>query len=185
MRWSAALAGVTLCWFCPLVRADDRPWLQQWAERTPLPRRPVEHTAGRAGYPLSVSCLARPSVTGCDQAGYIGGASICNNNLLARGPGAATGPVATGVFGTDYAGVRRNLGRLFLAPSDDPARGHPAYLSYRAEGPRVPDPLAVRPFRNAVLAKREAEEGHGEHGGQSGHGGGHAPEGGEPKGGGH
>ncbi len=147
----------------------------------------------RAGYPQSVSCLAKPSVTRFDQAGYVGGASLCNNNLLARGPGSATGPVLAGTFATDYAGVRTNLGRLFLAPSTDPSHGHPIYLSYRAEGPRVPDPLALRPFRTAVLAKREADEerrhgaeGHGEgaHGGEGGEGG-HPPEGGEGKGGGH
>jgi hypothetical protein len=91
----------------------------------------------------------------------------------------------------DYTGVRAHLGRVFLAPSTDPSQGPPIYLGYVAEGRRVTDIFALRPFRKAVLEKREdaeerehGAEGHGGGGhGEGGHGaeGGHAPEGGEMK----
>ena len=153
--------------------------------RTPYPRLPIDHSAERAGYPLTVSKLAAPSVTRFDNVGYIGGASLKNNNLCARGPGSAVGPVYDGTFATDYGGVRAHLGRVFLAPSSDVTVGRPIYLGYVAEGRRVPDVFALRPFRKAVLEKREdaeerrhEKEGHGEEGG-------HGPEGGEGKEGGH
>jgi hypothetical protein len=97
-----------------------------------------------------------------------------NNNLCARGPGSATGPIRDGTFATDYTGLRAHLGRVFLAPSTDPGAGRPLYLSYSAEGRRVPDVFALRPFRKAVLEKREAVEEmkHGTEGG-AGQGGGH------------
>jgi hypothetical protein len=185
MRRSITLAGFALLSLSPIACCGDHSRLDHFVQRAPLPKLPQEHSAERAGYPQSVSSWAQPSVTQHDYAGYVGGGSIRNNNLHARGPGSATGPLTDGTFATDYAGVRANLGRLFLAPSDDPSCGRPIYLAYRAEGPRVPDPLALRPFRNAVLAAREAAE----HGGECGHGegghgeGGHAPEGGEGKGG--
>jgi hypothetical protein len=186
MRWSNALVGLSMLCLSSVARGDDRPWLERFVSRTPYPHHPPEHTMERAGYPLSVSRCARASITQCDYAGYVGGASLCNNNLCARGPGSATGPLTDGTYATDYAGVRANLGRLFLAPSTDPSSGRPIYLQYRAEGPRVPDPLALRPLRNAVLAAREAKEervhggehGGGEHGGENGP----APETGEGKG---
>src|SRR5712691_2202742 len=117
MRRSLLLAPLVLLSLSPLARADDRPWLQRCAERTPMPRTPVEHSAERAGYPLTVSRVAQPSVTRFDYGGYVGGASLRGNDLRARGPGSATGPRADGTYATDYAGVRANLGRLFLAPS--------------------------------------------------------------------
>ena len=177
MRRSLLLAVVALS--APLARADDRPWLQRCAERTPCPRTPVEHSAARAGFPQSVHSHAVPSVTRFDYGGYIGGGSIRCNDLHARGPYSATGPLKDGTYGTDYAGVRNNLGRLFLAPSEDPSLGRPIYLGYVAEGRRVPDVFALRPFRNAVLAKREAAEEHRGHGLLGGHGAGHC----EPAGG--
>jgi hypothetical protein len=187
MRWFVALAGLALFSHFPDAPAGDHPWLDRFVQRAPCPRNPPEHSMERAGYPQSVKSHAVPSVTRYDHAGYIGGASVCNNCLRARGPGSATGPVTTGTFGTDYGGVHAHLGRVFLAPSYDPSCGHPIYLSYRAEGPRVPDPLALRPFRNAVLAAHEATGcGHAEGGHcEGGHGGeaGHALEGGEGKGG--
>ncbi len=179
MRRSLPLAGFVLLSLPALACADDRPLLQRIAERTPAPRTPVEHTAQRAGFPLSVHNHAVPSVTRFDYGGYIGGATVKNNNLFARGPGSATGPVQDGVFGTDYAGVRSNLGRLFLAPSDDPSRGRDFARGYSPEGPRVTDVFALRPFRKAVLETRadrekrtHAAEGHGKDGGE-GKGGGH------------
>jgi hypothetical protein len=180
MRRSLALTGLVLV-SLPLVGgADDRPLLQRIAERTPMPRMTIEHSAERAGYPLGVSRLSTPSVTRFDNGGYVGGASLRNNNLLARGPGSAIGPVYDGTYATDYTGLRAHLGRVFLAPSDDPSRGRPIYLAYRAEGHRIPDPFALRPLRKAVLEAREDREEmkHGKEGG-------HAPEGAGKEGGGH
>ncbi|QJW93046.1 hypothetical protein [Frigoriglobus tundricola] len=187
MRCLIALVGLAFACALPTGRADDRPWLQRIAERTPLPRRPVEHSAARAGYPQSVSQMAIPGVTRYDNGGYIGGGSIRNNSLVARGPGSATGPVYDGTFGTDYSGVRLHLGRVFLAPSADPSHGRPIYLAYRAEGHRLPDPFAIRPLRKAVLEAREDREErlHGKEGGGHGSEGGHGAEAGAGKEGGH
>ena len=183
-----ALAGVTSFALCASSRADDRPLLQRIAERAPVPRVNIEHSAERAGYPLNVKRHAVPSVTRFDQGGYVGGGSLRNNSLIARGPGSAVGPTQDGTYGTDFGGFRAHLGRVFLASSDS-SYGHPAYLSYRTDGPRIVDVFAIRPLRNGILAKREAAEemhhGKEEHG-AGGHGAeGHAPEGGEKKGGGH
>jgi len=184
MRRSFALAGVALLSLPFFTSAGDHPWLDRFAQRTPYPHRPIEHSAERAGTPLTVSRFAAPSTTRFDNGGYIGGASIKNNNLCARGPGSAIGPVYDGTFGTDYTGVRQHMGRVFLAPSDDPSLGRPAYLAYVSEGRRVPDVFALRPFRKAVLEKREeAEEREHGHGKEGGHGdGGHGADGGEGKG---
>jgi hypothetical protein len=182
MRRLLVLAGfVCVCVSLP-THADDRPFLQRIAERTPPAIWPREHSAERAGYSQSVSRIAIPGVTRFDNGGYVGGASLRNNNLLARGPGSATGPITDGTFATDYTGVRANLGRVFLASSDDPSRGNPIYLAYRAEGHRVPDVFALRPFRKAFLEAREGgEEKHGGEEGAHGEEGGHGPENGEKK----
>ena len=176
MRRPLALAGLVLV-SLSAARADDRPFLQRCAERTPLPRTPVEHTAERAGYPLGVSRMAQPTYGRYDHGGYLGGASLRNNNLLARGPGSAVGPVYDGTYGTDYTGFREHLGRVFLAPSADPSLGRPIYLAYSPEGRRLTDVFALRPLRKAVLEKREDAEER-QHGKEGGHGdAGHAPEG--------
>ena len=162
--------------------------LDRFVQRTPLPRQPVPHTDARAGHPLSVSRLAEPSMTCHDYGGYVGGGSLKNNTLHARGPGSATGPLVCGTYGTDYGGVHGHLGRVFLAPSDDPSRGYPISWNYRAEGPRVTDVLALRPFRKAVLElhedAHERKYGHEEHahGEPEEHGAGHAEGGHEPEG---
>lgn len=186
MRRSAALAGFALLSFAvPVARADDVSYtrLERWAMRAPLPRVPPEHSAARAGNPLSVKPHAVPSVTRFDHGGYVGGARVCGNNLCASGPGSATGPIYDGTFATDFGGFRAHLGRVFLAPSADPSRGEPIYKRYNADGPRVLDVFALRPLRKAVLEAREDAE-HRKHGveghGAGGHGSeGHAPEGGE------
>ena len=182
MRRSLALAGLVLVSLSPAARADDRPLLQRIAERTPLPHANIEHSAERAGYPLSVKPRAVPTTTRFDHGGYIGGASLRNNNLIARGPGSAIGPVYDGTYGTDYTGFRAHLGRVFLAPSHDPSLGRPIYLAYNSEGRRVTDVFALRPFRKAVLEKREDAEER-KHGGKEHGEGGHAPEGAGKEGG--
>lgn len=178
MRWFFLLAGVLLLW-TPTIRAGERTLLERCAERTPRPIFPVVHTDQRAGYPRDVSSHAIPSVTRFDNAGYVGGARLWNNNLLARGPGAVTGPVQAGTFATDYTGLRAHLGRVFLAPSNDPSRGYPISWNYRPEGPRLLDLGMPRPLRKAVLEMRhDAEERR--YGGKESHKeGAHAPEGAE------
>lgn len=169
MRRSLVLTGlIFFALSAPTVRADDRPLLQRIAERTPAPLRPVEHSAARAGYPLNVKPHAIPSVTRFDHGGYIGGASLHNNSLIASGPGSALGPTHNGTYGIDFGGFRAHLGRVFLAPSNDPSRGHSLASGYNADGPRVLDVLALRPLRKAVLEKREAVEEF-KHGKEGGH----------------
>jgi hypothetical protein len=157
--------------------------LDCFVQRAPQPKRPVENSMARAGNPQSVRSCGAPSITCRDYGGYVGGARVCGNNVCSYGPGSATGPIRDGVFATDYAGLRCNLGRLFLAASADPSCGKPIFLGYQAEGPRVTDIFAIRPLRKACLEKREdmekrahcAEHGEGAHGAENGHG----PEGGK------
>jgi hypothetical protein len=131
---------------------------ERFVERTPLPHRPPVHSMARAGNPVGVSCLAVPSVTARDVGGYVGGAKLLGNHIFAKGAGVATGPLADGTFGTDYAGLTVRPNRVFLAPSYDPSVGPTVARSYRTDGPHVPDVLALRPFRKAILEKKEDAE---------------------------
>ena len=128
---------------------------ERFAERTPLPKRPVDHTMQRAGNPRQVAWWAQPSVGRRDMGGYVGGGSHKGNAVLAKGPIIVTGPTEDGTFGTDYVGVRMRMGRVFLAPSADPGKGPGIARNYRTDGPHVPDVFVWRPFRKAVLEKRE------------------------------
>jgi len=148
----ALLVVVVFGWATPAT-AQER-----FVERTPLPRRPPVHTMERAGNPQSVSRLAVPSVTPRDVSGYVGGARLLGNHILASGPTAATGPLTDGTFGTDYAGIKVHPNRVFLAPSYDPSVGPTLARSYRTNGPHVPDVFALRPFRKAIIEKQEAAE---------------------------
>jgi hypothetical protein len=100
---------------------------------------------------------------------------VHGNHPFTRGVGAATGPLTTGAFGWDFAGFRMRPGRVFLAPTPTGGNRSDIARNYWAEGPHVPDVFALRPFRKAVLEKREAKEGHPEeyhepHGGhENGH----------------
>ena len=87
--------------------------------------------------------------------GYIGGGSVRGNSILAEGPASATGPISEGVFGTDFTGFQMRMGRVFLAPSANPAAGPRIARNYRTDGPHVPDVFAIRPFRKAILEKKE------------------------------
>ena len=187
MRRSLALAGFALLSLPHAARADDDGFtrLERWAMRTPQPRIQPEHSAARAGFPLAVKPHAIPSVTRFDHGGYVGGARVCGNNVLASGPGSATGPIYDGTFATDFGGFRAHLGRVFLASSADPSRGEPIHKRYNADGPRVLDVFALRPLRKAVLEAREdtEERRHGKEAHGAGHGSeGHGPESGEKKG---
>lgn len=179
MRRSHALAGFALLTLSPAARGEDVGYtrLERFAMRAPQPRVPAEHSAARAGFPLCVKPHAVPSVTRFDYAGYVGGASLRNNHLAARGPGSATGPIYDGTFATDFGGFRAHLGRVFLASSCDPARGSSIHARYRADGPRIVDVFALRPIRKAVLEQREDAEER-QHGGEAHSAEGHTPEGG-------
>ena len=136
-----------------IASAQDR-----FVERAPVPRKPQDHTMQRAGQPRNIAPWAVPSVTRFEAGGYIGGGSLHGNAILAKGTTAATGPLSDGTFGTDFAGFRLRMGRVFLAPSADPSAGPSLARSYRTDGPHVPDVFAIRPFRKAVLEKKEALE---------------------------
>lgn len=163
--------------------------LDRFVQRTPQPahglvKGPLVHDSmERAGYPQNVRVHSQPSVSQHDHSGYVGGRRLTHNNVVhGRGPGSATGPIHDGVYATDWTGFREHLGRVFLRPSVDPSKGRVWTRGYSAEGPRLVDIGTLRPFRKAVLEKREdAEKGHGEgHGGhgEGGHGeAGHGAEG--------
>lgn len=158
MRWAIPVVLVTAA----SASAQDR-----FVERAPLPRHPPEHTDARAGATMPVAPWAIPGVTRFEAGGYVGGGSLRGNRALARGPYTAPGPTQTGTFGWDFAGFRMRPGRVFLAASADPAAGPPVARNYRTDGPHVLDVFSLRPFRKAVLEKREVMEerkvGSGEH----------------------
>jgi hypothetical protein len=98
-----------------------------------------------------VAWWAVPGVARAEAGGYVGG------RKPQLGPGAATGPAVGGTIGWDNVGFRMRAGRVFLAPSQNPAAGPPIARNYRTEGPLpIPDVISVRPFRRAVLEKKEA-----------------------------
>jgi hypothetical protein len=145
-----------------LLIASESPAQDRFVERTPL-RKPVDHTMQRAGNPRNIAWWARPSVSKYDAMGYIGGGSLKGNSLLAKGPFSATGPSDTGTVGMDFAGFKMRMGRVFLAPSADPSHGSSITRNYRTDGAHIPDIFALRPFRKAVLEKKEdLEHRHGE-----------------------
>jgi hypothetical protein len=145
--WSAVLYG--LCGSGAIAQ-------ERFVERTPLPRTQPVHSMEGAGFPTNVSPHAIPSVTARDVGGYVGGGKLFGHSVLARGPLAATGPLADGVYGTDYAGLKVRPNRVFLAASPDPARGPAFARGYRTDGPHVPDVFSLRPFRKALFEKKEA-----------------------------
>ncbi len=138
-----------------LLAASSALSQDRFVERTPLPRKPLEHTMPRAGDSRRIAPWAVPSVTRFEAGGFIGGGSVRGNTILAKGPITATGPLTEGTFGTDFAGFHLRMGRVFLAPSADPADGPSIARTYRTEGPHVPDVFAIRPFRKAILEKKE------------------------------
>ena len=103
----------------------------------------------RAGNARNIAPWAVPSVTRFDAGGYIGGGSLRGNTAM------ATGQITEGTYGTDFTGFRMRMGRVFLAPSADPSAGASIARNYRTDGPRVPDVFAIRPFRKAILEKKE------------------------------
>jgi hypothetical protein len=148
----------------------DKPEGTRFVERTPYPKHPYPDpdTMRRAGYPQEIARWAIPGLTKFQTAGYIGGATVCNNHALTKGVGAATGPLTTGTFGWDFAGFGMRPGRVFLAATPTGANRSNIARNYLSEGPHVPDVFALRPFRKAVLEKQEAKhpevEEHGSHG---------------------
>ncbi len=130
---------------------------ERFVERTPLPWHPAGHTMERAGNPTLVKAHAVPSMTARDAGGYIGGGKLFGNRVFAKGSTAATGPVANGTFGTDYAGFHVRPNRVFLAASYDPSIGPTIARAYRTDGHYPPDIFALRPFRKAVIEARYGE----------------------------
>jgi len=149
MRW--AFPAVLLA--TQLAAAQER-----FVARTPLPHHPPAHTMERAGNPQRIAPWAVPGISRYSAGGYVGGACLKGNSAFCKGPVLATGPLATGTFGWDFAGFKLHSGRVFLAPSADPSAGSPIARNYRADGPHVPDVVSLRPFRRAVLEKREVME---------------------------
>ena len=130
----------------------------RFAERTPLPRYPAEHTMARAGNADQVAWYARPSVERTTSGGYIGGTRLFGNQLFSRGYSAPTGPITNGTFGTDHTGLRGLPRRVFLRESTDPSRGADIARNYRTDGPEVPDPVAAQPLRKAKQESAEHRE---------------------------
>jgi hypothetical protein len=150
--WIMPLFAFTLP-VTPVVAAEP----ERHAESVPKTLIPPVHTLARAGNPNKVAWWAIPSVTRFDTGGYVGGGSLHGNNVLARGADAVTGPICTGTFGSDFTGLRTRPGRVFLAPSADPSHGRALARHYRSEVPiHVPDPIALRPLRKAILEQHEA-----------------------------
>lgn len=156
---------VAVCLFSAAAAAAQ----ERFVERTPLPRHPQGHTEARAGTTTAVAPWAIPGVTRFQTGGYVGGGSLHGNNVRAKGPFVAPGPTRDGTFGWDFAGFKMRPGRVFLAPSADPSRGSMIARNYRTDGPHVFDVFTLRPFRRAVLEKREAVGGHGHQAGPGDH----------------
>jgi len=181
VRRSLWLVPVAVAWSAGSAAAQDG---HRFVERAPVQKHLGPQTQPAAGNPATVAWWAVPGPGKYSTGAYVGGGSLLHgNHVLARGPGAVTGPVTTGTFGWDFAGFRMRPGRVFLAPSPDGANRSVIARHYRAEDPvHVPDVFALRPFRKAVLEKHEAKEerhGGGEH--AEGHGGEHGNGHGEAK----
>ena len=146
MRLGIVMLGL----FAPAAAAQDR-----FVERAPAAKHQPANTQARAGYPQSVAWWAVPGRSSHETGGYVGGGALRGNRGVM-----ATGPRTDGTFGWDFAGFHNRPGRVFLAPSEDPAAGAVVARNYRAEGPRVPDVFSLRPVRKAVLEKREAAAEH-------------------------
>ena len=123
-------ACVTLPFALPFAVAEEP---KRFVERTPTVKFPAQHTDERAGNPAGVSRWA----------------------VLTPTPGTAGGSV-NGTYGTDHVGPLRRYGRLFRAPSADPSRGASIADNYRTDAAPVRDVFALRPFRTAVIAAKEA-----------------------------
>ena len=130
---------------------------QRFVERTPPPTFPPQHTPERAGNPTAVSRFAVPSPGRFTGVGYVGGGQLHGNHPLDRGYGVVSGATTAGVFGSDFIGFRLRPGRVFLGESADPSRGPALARGYRTDATRVPDVIAPRPIRNAVIEANEVE----------------------------
>src|SRR5207244_1233242 len=101
----------------------------------------------RAGYPQEVSRLAAPAYGPHDAGGWVGGGRLA---LIRKPDGRA--PATDGTWGTDYVGLGRRPGRVFLDWWHD--RPHqPMPGPYSADGPHVPDVVGAHPVQRLLGGK--------------------------------
>ncbi|MBA4066461.1 MAG: hypothetical protein C0501_22670 [Isosphaera sp.] len=162
---SAAAVAVAVGWSPGEARAQVG---ERFVDRTPRPLFRI----GRDESSRTVGRYTDPSVTVNDTGGYNGG-RLPTGGLFSRGAVVYPPPNpadTVGVFGTDYVGMALSPRRVFL-PATDPTRYAPLIRSYRTDVVFPEDIFALRPFRKAVIEKREdaekrrhGEEGHGDEG---------------------
>ncbi len=128
---------------CPAAASAD----ERFVERVPYPHVPIVQSQQQAGYPQQVKPHAVPGVNHSKEAG---------GYVLGR-PQPGTGSATGGTFGWDHVGHPKAPKRWSFAPSINLAKSN-TWDGYDAEGPKVKDIFAVRPFRRAV---HEAQDEHG------------------------
>ena len=164
-NWTVPAACLALA-SCKAIPDHEPHREPRFVERTPLPRVAPPNTLARAGNSDTLAPWAIPSVTSHEAGGYIGGGSIKSNRVLARGAGTTAGTPGDGTYGLDFIGFGHRPGRVFLAPSPDPADGVPIADNYKTDVKFPTDVFNIRPVRKAVVEKREAaaeRRGEGEH----------------------
>lgn len=156
--WTAPAACVLFA-SCMSVREHHPEHDHHVAQRTPLPRVHPPFTLERAGHPDTIAPWAIGSVTRYEAGGYVGGGSIKASQPLRRRTDEAGAP-GDGTFGLDFVGFRSRPGRVFLAPSADPADGVPIANNYKTDVHFPKDVFNIRPVRKAILERREEREHH-------------------------
>jgi hypothetical protein len=108
----------------PALAADPYP------ARTGPDLIPRQHTHERAGTAGAPAKYAQPGLGRFDGMGMVNGAT----------------------FGTDFVGLGRRPGRLFPGLWSESRAGSSFSHKYATDGPiHVPDPIATKPFRKAVI----------------------------------
>ena len=133
----ATLAGLGLL-FTGAARGDDDSTHR-------FPSRAV-HMHERAGYPQEVSKFAAPAPGRFEAGGWVGGGRLA---LFHRPDGKAA---TEGTWGTDYVGLGRRPGRVFLDWWHDRPK-QPMPGPYSADGPHVPDPIGAHPVQRLIGGK--------------------------------
>jgi hypothetical protein len=118
---------------CGGIHADDESIVQRIASRTQIIGPPSQQTHDRAGTATPAK-LKAPGIQSRDGFGVVNGMT----------------------FGSDDLGSGRRTGRIFpgLFFNRDT---QPVRLRYQSDGPiHVPDPIAAKPFRKAVLEANQS-----------------------------